>query len=341
MIIKDFVNEFKLLNASYILFDDVGLNIYSNIQEGLMEKYLSKSNVILDAATEEKRHYKIFIIDINYIDIDKKIKDLCNYNSRSKHIQSGYYNLHHFGTNVCFFENSNEFYILGHCKDCAKVFWSFLIKYIISLECIRKGMLHFKGTGIEINGNGYLIIGPKGSGKSTFISKCISNDKSIKYLSNTHCILTKDLVVYGVNSRINFRKDMLLKLKAEYSFLNDIEIKSCMNVDPVDLGYNVISSMKLKGIIAYTYNSLNRFVMKEISADDLAQFIRLFAEAVGVYGLHNDLYDCFDKMFIEYCKFQNKLIENMVSKIDRYYVSTDSQDVSTILKFLNKIKELS
>lgn len=341
MVIENFINKFILLNANYNLFDDIGLSIYSNNQDALMGKYFSKSNNISDCIIEKKRFYKIFIIDINYIDIDKEIKDLCNYNSRSKHIQRGYYNLHHFGTNLCFFEHKNEFYILGNYKDCEKVFWSYLIKYIISVECICKGMLHLKGTGININGKGYLIIGPKGSGKSTFINQCISNDKNIRYLANTHCIVTKDLVVYGVNSNINFRKDMLLKLKTDYTFLNSMEIKNCMNIDPIDLGYNIIPFMKLSGIIAYSYNYSNKFIMKEMYSDDMVQYIRLFAEAENVYGIHNDLYYRFNYQYIKYAKMLNSMLDDTVSKINSYYVSTDSQDRGTIVNFLKTVKELS
>lgn len=304
-----------------------------------MEKYFSKSAKI--NSTRENM-YSIYIIDNENIVVDERIKELCKKSSlRSKRMLNGYYNLNHFGNEICLYHDFNErtFYVIGCIKDCCHVFWSYILKWILTEYVLESGV-HLKGTLIERNNEGVLIIGGKSSGKSTLVNKILNMDKKTYFISNTHVVVKRGIAL-GVHSNINFRKEMAIDICSKIKKLNNTKITGCTNLDPIDLEYKLKGKCKIKYIIFYQYNNKGEYYCEPCSDKDMFTLLSMYSEALNIYSLRDDLINYYNGNVNKIKKILNNYNQNLidVSKYTKNYIVTaDACEEELIQKLLDNIQ---
>lgn len=294
---ENILNEYSLLKLGdkeftkkFFLTNDISIRIFSNVQECLMEDYFSVKSI---GDSLKSSNYDIYIIDQEFNDIDIRVKEICKNSSlRSKRITNGYYNMHHFGSPACLYIDyeKKRVYILGTLKSCKKIFWSYVIKWILTQETLLK-RIHLKGSLLQLGGKGYLIIGGKSSGKSTLIYNLMKKNRNSKFISNTHVLIDKEGIAEGIKSNINFRKNMALKICYENEKLRNKKILGCTNLDPIDLNYEISDKCKVDTIVFYQYNCQNKYTRNGIQKSDMRNLIEMYSNAINVYSLKEDLLD--------------------------------------------------
>lgn len=341
-------NYFKALcneqrfEKSYRIIENMFITVISNSESALMENYFSKS--MISCPINVSLLYTVFIIDTQKVEIDEKVKKLCKKSSlRSKRMSTGYYNLNHFGEEVTFYHDKEEkaFYVAGNQKDCSKVFWSYIMKWILTEYTLKTG-IHYKASLIEKNGDGILIIGGKSSGKSSLIHEVIDAKRGFSFLSNTHVIMNND-VAYGIHSNINFRKEMAEYVCKKNKKLKYMKIKGCTNLDPVDLNYEIKADCVIKYIMFYQYNQDGDFNADECSKDVMRKLLQTYADALNVYSLRDDLLT-YENGNIEHVanilEHYNTEMDNIVMNTKNYILTADIKDEKSreqVMDFLGKI----
>lgn len=316
-------NLINKLQKSYRINNDIRIDIISNIQKGLLEKYFFENG---SKETNNIRRFTIYNIDDDFDNIPDEIKELSLSNGlRAKRIQSGYYNLHHFGTKICFIEQDETFYIFGKISDNNKLIWSYLIKMILAKYSMESGILHLKGTVIKVKEKGLLIIGDKASGKTTLAYNILKNAVDGEFLTNTH-VMIKDNYAAGIRSKINFRKSIVENIQKIDKKLLNLEVKGCMNISPLDLDYKIIDKCKIDYVIFYRYNESGKLNFIDLDKNEMKVLIQTFAEADNVYGINGDvnkLYHNDIKKFAKYKLNKEIMIENLVNNAKSKFLSMD------------------
>lgn len=330
-------DKYKFLNRiQYIIKKNTVIEINSSSEKGLFKDLFSQS-IITDSV--DNPDYKIYVIETDINDIPEDIKQFCCKTKRGKNALKGYYNLHHFGSSLCYYYDTDRtFVIAGKVKDAKTFFWSYIIKLIIGIEAIKNRFIVLKGTAIDIKGNAFLFLGPKGAGKSRLVTELIKLDSSIKLIGNTHIFINKDAKIEGLVSNISFRKQIAQELQEKYNILPNVKIDSCINIDPLQLDFNICKSSSLKSIYFYEYNDKGIFKYEECNSEKMNMLIEMFSENIIFYGLQNDLYELYRGELLDFRLLQKSIIKNILQKIDTKLVTADCYSKCTIEELLKIIK---
>lgn len=288
----------KYINSIEILFGKI-------IIHSPNKDYLC-SNVLKSSFYSNKISKKVFEVFFGFNDFE-------NDNSyRSKQFKNkGLYLGHSIGKKAKLKISSNSIHIYifsGEKKDYEQVFWSFVLKYILSYFSFKNRCLHLKGCLLKNNAEqGILILGKGNSGKTT-LCKILKNYGYIP-LSNTHVIINNNRI-YGINSWVRERN-------------KDIEY----NVAP---NKNYLLDCELKKIWIYQYNDENKIIINDLTKEQAISFMFYFSDCIGNYDLKEEVIDYFSNSFIESINTLNLNSVLLEELLDNYAVKYISLDVFNI-----------
>ena len=240
---------------------------------------------------------------------------------REKMMQKGYYIGHHFGEPVKIkVMGIKEIHLCA--KDYNRIFWSFIIKYILTIYCMENGKLHIKAGIVEKNNKAILLVGRGGSGKTELLRRLCKN--GFKYCANTHAIID-GRKARGICTNIRVREQ-----KDEY-YLKPSEISKM----------GICSEwLQVDKILWIQYRTDEVVNIKDIKTNVMYENMRQFSEAIVNWELHEDIYDFYGSNLT---LLANKLHENdlklltLINVTKNYFVNLDLYRSSSFDTLLNKL----
>lgn len=338
--LEEFIKNYHVSFQFIKLLEGLTIKIVTNNNYGRAQSYFSN---VLYSNTNDNADYIIYNIEDSLVNIPIELRDFYkNKSLRNKRMQSGYYNLNHFGSPIFFAREKNTYVLIGNIKDTTQTIWSFVIKEILTQYSIKNAMLHLKGSLIEKNHKGLLIVGDKNSGKSTLTYKLMKSNLGFKFVANTHILVDDDLNCYGIKSNINLRKDMIKSLNIIEENQLNIEEGKCVNIDPVELHYELSQNVKLEHVIYYSCNKEDKIINKQLSLEEGLIMMNAFSESIRVYNLESDIFEYFHKDTAKFCETIKNIdakIKNIIASKGMIYFSFDmlGENVDTALRKINRL----
>jgi hypothetical protein len=252
-----------------------------------------------------------------------EVSDIKDDSYRAKQMRKGVYLGHNIGKPCCFSYKDNNFYIFSNdflISDYEKVFWNFILKFILTKESINNSGLHLKGTLIQTpNNKNCLLLGKGESGKTT-IAKELENN-NFKILSNTHCLM-KGKYFWGINSWTRIRN------KNDEKFYLPVTIPTLEGI--LDKVYIIQSNNKSENQI------------KNLNDIQSYTYTKYFSSAIINYDLKEEIYDYCSKNLFEFSNIMEtdaKLLKEFCSMLPIKYANIDilnSESKNAFIKELIK-----
>lgn len=287
------------------------INIYSNNSDYLCRDVLFNSQ------------YDSKICDKNFNVFFGNNRILNDNSYRGKQLATnGIYLGHHLGKKAkinIIGENISIYILNGVKEDYDKIFWNFVLKYILTYASLITNSLHFKGVLIKQKKSQYgiMILGKGGDGKTT-LSKILENHSFIT-LSNTHIIIHANKA-YGINTWIRERH-------------GENEIYQLYK-KPNSLDCN------LKKIFIYHYNTKNMYSCSQLNKNLIYNFLNHFSNAIIAYDLKEEVFDYMADDFqdsIQLLSNNDVLLKDFIQKHQIEFLTIDTTDKKNIIKFLNNL----
>jgi len=132
-------------------------------------------------------------------------------------------------------------------------------------HCLVKNQLIIHGAAVSINGNGIIVTGPKGAGKTTFLLSLMHN-KVYNYIANDRVVIrseNKQDFIKGIPTIVNigkntlesftgFREEIIYKNRKYYLSLNEINDLHNKTFKPDPYGNFTLSPLQLCNLLNVT-----------------------------------------------------------------------------------------
>jgi hypothetical protein len=261
--------------------------------------------------TFSKREYNVYI-GYDFDNIDNTY--------RAVQMQKGVYLGHNIGEPCKLHIDNNKLYLYCHkSKEYEKIFWSFVLKYILTVISLEEGVLHIKGLLLKApEGKLFLMLGKGKSGKTT-LGKMLEK-YGYQVISNTHC-LVKGNYIWGVNSWVRIRnaqnQDYIRPKRI--CFPLDGEIEKCYIID-----------WNAQGLIKQ-YDNINM--------EEKYIYIKNFVAAICNYDLKEEIWDYMArndqvKERLAFFYKEDLLVKEFVKR-DIEIISLDARDEKCLNKFIH------
>ena len=236
------------------------LNIYRNspdICRGVLANGIYKSLF-------SSRVYNVYM-GYNFASVDETY--------RAQQMKKGIYLGHNIGSPCKLHIDRNNIFVYMEEKDgYEKVFWSFVLKYILTDAGLKASVLHLKGMLLQgPKGDLIILLGKGQSGKTTLGMRLKKYGYNV--VSNTHCMVKKNYV-WGINSWVRIRNNK-----------SQTYISACNNCN-----------IELDGYISRCYVVFPNYegiLKKYESIDDKEKYlyIKNFSAAISNYDLKEEVWD--------------------------------------------------
>lgn len=248
---------------------------------------------------------------------------------RGKRMSAGYYLTDHFGAPAYLFNRGRHYWIFA--EDFEPVLWPYAIKYLLTLYSMEHQLLHLKAAGVAMDGQGVLLVGRGGSGKTVLLSHLCR--AGAQFLSNTHALIDGESLV-GIRTAMRVRADEFFGPVIAARQLSPSVNRSEYTADPVlDLGWSSIESVPIRSVCLLDYRGAGYRVIREIDRDVLYDYMDQFSLAVNVYGLKEDLLDA---VWGDVGRFSGEMsrtrtqLRALIDGSRCYYLSCDAADPANL-----------
>ena len=249
---------------------------------------------------------------------------------RGGRMSVGYYLTDHFGAPAYLMTRGCHTWIFA--EDFEPIVWPYAVKYLLTLYSIERGLLHLKAAGIEVNGQGALLVGRGGSGKTVLLHQLCRS--GARFLSNTHT-LVEDRKLIGIRTALRVRADRFFgPIIAAHGLSPNVKASE-YTADPVrDLDWPSAREAPLRSVCLVDYRGPEHCVIQEIDRDVLFDYMEQFSLAVNVYGLRDDLLDFFANDVTAFSGEMSRVrtqLRSLVHQSRCYLLSCDAADPENLL----------
>lgn len=256
---------------------------------------------------------------------------------RGKRMSVGYYLTDHFGTPAYLMTRGNHFWIFA--EDFEPILWPYAVKYLLTLYAMEHNLLHLKAVGLAVDGQGTLLVGRGGSGKTVLLSQLCRT--GAKFLSNTHILVDSQNMV-AVRTSMRVRQDRFFgPIVAARSLSPNVKASEYI-ADPIrDLEWPSAAAAPIRNVCLVDYRGPDHCAIREFDRDILFDYMDQFSLAVNVYGLKEDLLDALagdvTRFSVEMSETRERL-RTLIRQVRCHYVSCDAEDpgnLQTIMRLLS------
>jgi hypothetical protein len=201
----------------------------------------------------------------------------------------------------------------------------------LTFYSIEHGLLHLKAAGIEVNGQGALLVGRGGSGKTVLLHQLCR--AGARFLSNTHT-LVEDQTLIGIRTALRVRADRFFGPIITARGLSPNVKASEYTADPLrDLDWPSVREAPIRSVCLLDYRGPEQCIVREIDRGVLFDYMEQFSLAVGVYGLKDDVLDWVDGDVTRFSSGMSRMRTHLRTVIERsrcYYLSCDAADPKNV-----------
>lgn len=244
---------------------------------------------------------------------------------RGGRMSVGYYLTDHFGAAAYLMTRGSHTWIFA--EDFEPILWPYAIKHLLTLYSLEHGLLHLKAAGIEVNGQGALLVGRGGSGKTVLLHQLCRT--GARFLSNTHT-LVEDQKLIGIRTALRVRADRFFGPIIRARGLSPNVKAAEYTADPLrDLDWPSVREAPIRSVCLLDYRGPEQRIIREIDRNVLFDYMEQFSLAVGVYGLKDDVLDLMEGDVTRFSSEMSRMRTHLRTVIERsrcYYLSCDAED---------------
>ena len=248
---------------------------------------------------------------------------------RARRMSAGYYLTDHFGAPAYLVTRGRHYWIFA--EDFEPILWPYAVKYLLTLYSMEHTLLHLKAAGVAVEGQGALLVGRGGSGKTVLLSHLCR--AGAQFLSNTHALIEGRRLV-GIRTGMRVRRDGFFAPIIAARRLSTGVNTSEYTVDPaLDLQWSSVESAPVGSICLIDYRGTARREIREIDRDVLFDYMEQFSLALNVYGLKEDLLDALggevSRFSVQLSQMRGQL-RGLINGSRCYYLSCDAADSANL-----------
>lgn len=246
---------------------------------------------------------------------------------RGRRFAAGYYLTDHFGAPAYLLTCDRHLWIFA--TDFGPILWPFVIKFLLTIDSIDRGMLHLKAAAVSLSSRVTLLVGRGGTGKTVLLSQ-LCEHAGARFLANTHVLVDDDHTVVPVSSTMRVRNDRFFgPLITSRRLLPALKAGEFL-ADPFsDLGWAVGREGLIHNLCLVDYRTDAPPVLSGIDRKVLLDYMENFSLAVNIYGLREDVLDYLgadvNRFSIQWSAMKSKL-ERLVHRCRCFHVRCDSTD---------------
>ena len=244
---------------------------------------------------------------------------------RGGRMSVGYYLTDHFGAPAYLMTRGSHFWVFA--EDFEPILWPYAVKYLLTLYSTEHHLLHLKAAAIAVNGQGALLVGRGGSGKTVLLHQLCR--AGAHFLSNTHT-LVEDQKLIGIRTALRIRADRFFGPVIAARRLSPNVKASEYTADPIrDLEWPSAKVAPIRNVCLVDYRGPERHTVEEIDRDILFDYMEQFSLGVNVYGLKDDLLDVLEGDVTRFSSETARIRAQLRTVIDQsrcYYISCDAED---------------
>ena len=256
---------------------------------------------------------------------------------RAKRMAAGYYLTDHFGALAYLMTRGSHYWIFA--EDFEPILWPYAVKYLLTLYSMEHDLLHLKAAGVAVDGQGTLLVGRGGSGKTVLLSQLCRAEA--QFLSNTH-VLVDDQNLLGIRTAMRVRPDRFFGPIIATRGLSPNVKASEYTADPIrDLEWSSTRVAPIRSVCLVNYQGREHCEIREIGRDVLLDYMEQFSLAVNVYGLKEDLLDSLGGDVTRFSMRMSEMKGRLRAVIDRsqcYYLSCDAEDPKNLEAILELLR---
>ena len=265
------------------------------------------------------------------IDVPWPVQTLASIRDRSyraKRMSVGYYLTDHYGAPAYLITRGTRYWIFA--EDFEPILWTYAVKHLLTVYSIERGLLHLKAAAVAVDGQGALLVGRGGSGKTVLMNHLCR--AGAQFLSNTH-VLMEGLDILGTWTGMRVRADEFFgPIIAARRLAPNVKADE-YTADPVtDLGWRTARSAPLRSLCLVDYRAGAR-VIREIGAEVMFDYMEQFSLALNVYGLKEDVLDSLGGDVARFSVEMTLTRARLRAVIDGarcYYLSCDAADSANL-----------
>lgn len=244
---------------------------------------------------------------------------------RGKKMSAGYYLTDHYGSPAYLVTRGTHLWIFA--EDFEPILWPYAVKHLLTVYSMQHGMLHVKAAAVAIDGQGMLLVGRGGSGKTVLLTRLCQT--GAQFLSNTHALIDGQQLL-GIATAMRVRPDEFFASIIEERRLSPSVKVGEYTANPLtDLGWSTLPAALIRAICLVDYKKMGLATIREIHRETLFDYMEQFALAINVYGLKEDILDTLGvdvNRFSEQMSQMRTRLHALVDGARCYYLSCDAAD---------------
>lgn len=245
--------------------------------------------------------------------------------TRARGFLKGYYVTDHAGPPVRLVTSGRRMFLFGPRLE--RIVWSYAVKWLLAQHAATQGGLFLKAAAVAVEGEGVLIVGRGGGGKTVMVSELCR--QGARFITNSHAVVT-GTTVQGVASSMRMRPGPWVDRLGVRSVpaLEPAEVV----VDPADVfGPLSCEPVQLRHIAVVDYRGPQEHDVRPLPAPMAVSILEQFGLGLNVYRLEEDLLDSLDgdyEAFASRHAAMQSMLQTMVDACRCHHIVTDVTEPS-------------
>lgn len=271
--------------------------------------------------------YELSCIDLAYPHSlhEEAVRAQSDSSFRGKRFRAGFYLTCHCGAPALLITRDRRHYVVGRGLD--RMLWGWYTKYVLTVHSLQNNSLHLKAACLGYDGEGTLLIGKGGGGKTVFLTQMCQEDAD--FVSNTHVIVDQRQVGYGVPTTLRVRNDPCFG-----AFIRSGRLKAHLDedefiADPTALFARSAASVKIRNICVLDYNPGRQSGIQPLTSDAAYDIFEQFGFPINTYGMKDDILQFFGgdvAQFVDAYASMKRHLRKLVESSSCFYVNCDMMD---------------